>query len=309
MINNTRHLKALLNTVIMSSLAMLVLVSAPSFALGKLGHQLTCQLAFEQLTPLSQQKLTRLLNTMPNEELKALNKYNYRDAKEPNTFAKACTWADAIKREPQFERFKSWHYINVDRDKSAINQQSCNKDCVTQAITYHQQQLASSTSDKEKRQALMFLGHWVGDIHQPLHVSFASDFGGNKTIVESADGQCTNLHWMWDQCLLTRQLDTKDHQARYQFLHQKLTVLLDKNNNKIAKWQTDDVYTWASESIALARQPEFGYCTVTKNNVCRVNTPQPHPLMKNYQEHYAPVINQQVIKAASRLAYRLEQAL
>lgn len=300
-----------LNSLLILTLAMLALFSTPSFALGKLGHQLTCQLAFEQLTPASQQKLTHLLNTMPKAELKALNKYNYRNADEANTFAKACTWADAIKREPEFERFKSWHYINVDRDKLTINKQSCNKDCVTQAVTYHQQQLKTSTSDKEKLQALMFLGHWLGDIHQPLHVSFASDFGGNKTKVKSTDGKCTNLHWLWDQCLLTRQITTKDHQARYDFLHQKLTQLLDENkaNGNIARWQKDDVYTWASESIVIARQPEFGYCTITKNNVCRVNSPQPHPLIENYQEHYTPVINQQVIKAASRLAYRLEQAL
>jgi len=304
-------MKNTVSLILMACIATLGFISIPSFALGKLGHQLTCQLAFEQLTPASQQKLTQLLNTMPKENLAQLNKYNYRKSEEANTFAKACTWADAIKKESQFKRFKSWHYINVDRDKSFIDEKSCRKNCVTQAVTYHQQQLKASSSDKKRLQALMFLGHWIGDIHQPLHVSFASDFGGNKTKIASDDGKCTNLHWLWDQCLLTRQIMTKDHQARYNFLHNKLTKLLaqHKKNGDSARWIKDDVYTWASESITIARQPEFGYCTVTKNQVCRVNSPQPFPLMSNYQEHYAPIINEQVVKAALRLASRLEQAL
>jgi hypothetical protein len=48
--------------------------------------------------------------------------------------------------------------------------------------------------------ALKSLGHWVGDIHQPLHVSFLDDRGGN-TIRTS--GQCPgNLHAVWDNCLV-----------------------------------------------------------------------------------------------------------
>lgn len=297
--------------IVITCVAMLALFSTSSFALGKLGHQLTCHLAFEQLSPSTQQKLTQLLNTMPKKALAQLNNYNYRKSTEINTFAKACTWADAIKKESQFERFKSWHYINVDRDKSFIDKKSCNENCVTQAVSYHQQQLSIATKEHEKLQALMFLGHWLGDIHQPLHVSFASDLGGNKTQIVSSDGKCTNLHWLWDQCLLTRQFKTKDHQARYDYLFQKLTKLLalNKQNGAVSRWEKDDVYTWATESIEIARQPSFGYCTLSKKQICEVNTPQPLQLMKGYQAHYAPVINEQIVKAAVRLAYRIEQAL
>jgi S1/P1 Nuclease len=31
------------------------------------------------------------------------------------------------------------------------------------------------TTNEEKLVALKLLGHWVGDIHQPLHVSFEDD--------------------------------------------------------------------------------------------------------------------------------------
>jgi len=49
--------------------------------------------------------------------------------------------------------------------------------------------LRTSTDDQAKLASLKYLGHWVGDIHQPLHVSFADDRGGNF-IRES--GPCVN---------------------------------------------------------------------------------------------------------------------
>src|SRR6202042_1022788 len=53
-----------------------------------------------------------------------------------------------------------------------------------------------------KLASLKFLGHWVGDIHQPLHVSFEDDRGGNNIAVT---GECgSNLHSAWDTCLVLK---------------------------------------------------------------------------------------------------------
>ena len=38
---------------------------------------------------------------------------------------------------------------------------------------------SSDATDSEKLEALKFLGPWVGDVHQPLHVWFEHDQGGN----------------------------------------------------------------------------------------------------------------------------------
>ena len=308
---NIKNMLKVVVVVVAVYITSLVLTSTPSFALGKLGHQLTCQLAFEQLSLKSQQEVMRLLNTMPTAALTHLNKFNHHENKSPITFAKACTWADAIKKEAGFEQFKSWHYLNVKRNVSVIDKESCPSDCITQAVIYHQKQLKTAKSDQQRRQALMFLGHWLGDIHQPLHVSFSSDLGGNKTKIVSNDGNCTNLHWLWDQCLLTRQIETKDYQERYEYLYRKLTKSLTLNiqNESVTRWQNDNVYTWATESLEIARQPKFGYCSISKEQVCEVNNPQPYTLMAGYQTHYSPVINQQIIKASVRLANHLEQSL
>ena len=48
--------------------------------------------------------------------------------------------------------------------------------------------------------ALKYLGHFMGDIHQPLHVSFQDDRGGNSVDTTGICG--SNLHSAWDTCLL-----------------------------------------------------------------------------------------------------------
>ncbi len=295
-------------TVTLFSLSLLCAPNA--FALGKLGHQLTCELAVTQLSPQAEQKLNTLLGTMKASEVKRINQYTYQKTNAKMTLAKACTWADAIKKESHYDTFKSWHFINVARNNLNVSPNSCQKNCVTSGIKTHQQQLASSTSNQEKLEALLFLGHWLGDIHQPLHVSFASDLGGNKTEIASSDNKCTNLHWLWDQCLLTRQIDTKDHQARYQFLLTNLSQRLKqaKSSGQTDMWVNTTVYDWANESLRIATRSDFGYCQMN-NGVCNTISHNKQTLNANYQQTFAPILNQQIVKASVRLAHLLEMSL
>src|SRR5258708_17221771 len=61
---------------------------------------------------------------------------------------------------------------------------------------------SNTVSQAEKLESLKFLGHWVGDIHQPLHVSFEDDRGGNSILVSGLCG--SNLHAAWDTCLVLK---------------------------------------------------------------------------------------------------------
>ena len=61
---------------------------------------------------------------------------------------------------------------------------------------------SSNASPGQKLASLKFLGHWVGDIHQPLHVSFEDDRGGNSIQVTGVCG--SNLHSAWDTCLVLK---------------------------------------------------------------------------------------------------------
>ena len=140
----------------------------PSFALGKLGHQVVCQLAFDHLPPAKQEKISTLLKRIPNKHQRLINNFNFTKQYSQVTFANACTWADAVKRLESFRIYSTWHYMNVPRDHVSIQANDCNKSCLPQAILKHQQMLAQTQSDAnwEQIQALLFLGHWLGDIHQ-----------------------------------------------------------------------------------------------------------------------------------------------
>ncbi len=277
-----------------------IFFSVQSFAFGKLGHQLVCQIAFDHLSPAKQQTITTMLAKLPNEHKKLINKYTFQKQGSEITFANACTWADAIKSDKHYDAMKPWHYINVERNETHIEKGRCKNDCITKGIEIHKTQLKNSTDAWQKVQALMFLGHWLGDIHQPLHVSFASDWGGNKIKVNSPDGKCTNLHWLWDQCLLTR-----EHKAKQQWLS-----LLSKRwqNSPVSTWQNSDQWQWANESLHLVRRPDLGYCHVN-NGVCLMNNDASHLYNPQYQAKFSPVVQERILKAATRLAKQLEITL
>ena len=114
--------------------------------------------------------------------------------------------------------------------------------------------LASKSAKKADRLlALKFLGHWVGDIHQPLHVSFEDDRGGNNI---SVSGRCSGkLHSTWDTCLVENAVGTDVADA--------VDELIDAiTPETITKWNASDPREWANESFAVAEAVKTGYCVM-----------------------------------------------
>jgi hypothetical protein len=71
-----------------------------------------------------------------------------------------------------------YHFINFPKDANAYDQQrDCKlRNCIIEAIAWYIQVLNSpDASRNERRIALRFVAHLVGDIHQPLHAGFAED--------------------------------------------------------------------------------------------------------------------------------------
>ena len=73
--------------------------------------------------------------------------------------------------------------------------------------------LSSNASQAQKLASLKFLGHWVGDVYQPLHVSFEDDRGGNSVLVTGLCG--ANLHSAWDTCLVLKAVGRRRGRSRY----------------------------------------------------------------------------------------------
>jgi hypothetical protein len=80
---------------------------------------------------------------------------------------------------------KELHYVNTpDWVCKYDRNRDCNwasgQDCVDGAIQNFTGRLAKKEqTDIQRQEALKFLVHFIGDIHQPLHGGFTTDRGGN----------------------------------------------------------------------------------------------------------------------------------
>jgi len=227
----------LMRAISMSSLtiAALFALCGNAFAWGDTGHKVVCDLAFRLAAPDTRAEIRRLI----------------RLDSEFDFFADSCTWPDHPRKRA------SEHFINLKRDATGIppdDECPTSDACVLSAIEKDSKTLGSSTDDDEKLDALKFLGHWVGDIHQPLHVSFEDDRGGNNIHVT---GECSpNLHSAWDNCLVFRAVGEKVTTASRQ-LFNSLTP------TKKEQWAATDPRDWANESFALAEAARSVTATAT----------------------------------------------
>jgi len=279
--------------------------SLSAHALGKLGHQLVCELAYQQLNNKHKIALNQLLELLPQNEVQQLNKYNYANLKSNISYAKACTWPDAVKNDDKFNQFKSWHYVNVSRNKNSLSENTCHENCITQAIKYHQKQFLQTKEALKKLQALMFIGHWLGDIHQPLHVSFASDLGGNKTQVSGKNIKCSSMHWLWDECLLTYQSSFKKLNEQFKELLPSISII---KQTQITQWQKSKIIDWANESLAIATAATTQYC-VHKDGNCQTVRQQPIIITDDYLQKNSEILNIRIQQASVRLAKILTELL
>lgn len=170
----------------------LTLMSSRALAWGDIGHKVVCEIAFRLAQPDTRAAIRRLI----------------RSDTEFDNFSDSCVYPDhPRKRAPE-------HFINLSRDAQGLTSDQCPtaSKCVLSAILSDAKVLASkSEKSRDRLIALKFLGHWVGDIHQPLHVSFEDDRGGNNIHVS---GECSgNLHGTWDTCLVEGAVGTDIDQA------------------------------------------------------------------------------------------------
>jgi hypothetical protein len=126
------------------------------------------------------------------------------------TLAHASTWPDRIKspKHTQFRQYafaRKLHYVNSPPDANGYGRgRDCPEGkCVIEAIHTYRTLLRDAMDPKMRLVALKFLAHFVGDIHQPLHVGYKRDRGGNDMAVQFFN-QKTNLHKTWDTLILRR---------------------------------------------------------------------------------------------------------
>jgi len=127
-----------------------------------------------------------------------------------------------------------------------------------------------------------FLVHFVGDVHQPLHVAYEDDEGGEEFDV-TWFGKTKNLHKIWDEEIIRRYEDKTDD------LVSAMHKIIEDEPDKIKEYEeVESPALWANESF-----------TEVLNNVYDFESPA---LGKEYYEKNLPIVQQRLVAAAVRLA-------
>lgn len=204
-----------------------------------------------------------------------------------NNLADVANWADKIKQKRRHE--SPWHYTNVKAGEWTYEEaRDCsNGNCVTEKIKEFIAVLANiENSLKIRKDALKYLVHFVGDVHQPLHLGNRKDRGGGR-IRLSYLGRKVNLHYLWDGGLINwREGSLLEYAKR---LNIKLV-----DSEKI-EWLNSDINEWTNESRSLALK----YAYPLENM----------ELSKEYLSRSREILDQRMIQAGVRLAGLLNQLL
>ncbi|KAF4681845.1 hypothetical protein FOZ62_023933 [Perkinsus olseni] len=127
---------------------------------------------------------------------------------EGTRLADCSTWADTVLHGPERDEWK-WssglHFADVNNCKFVYSEDCKDDYCVAGGIKNYTRQVVDTSLPFEQRQvALKFLTHFMGDIHQPLHVGRYADYGGNTIHVDYkfADQKTSALHKVWDEKLI-----------------------------------------------------------------------------------------------------------
>jgi S1/P1 nuclease len=175
------------------------MLCTPSLSLswGAGGHMMVASIAFKRLNPRAKARAMALLaRPISPAALSAKTK----------DFVNAAHWADDLRPFAEFDSFKALHFIDqpFSIDGTALPAGVPEPDNVVKALEDNVNILKTSADKDAQAQALRFIIHFVGDIHQPLHCAIRvdsahpeGDLGGNLVRIMVA-GKKTNLHSYWD---------------------------------------------------------------------------------------------------------------
>lgn len=250
--------------------AAVCMAAVPAYAWGPLGHRTVAGIADEQLSPAARAQVQALLK--PDNE---------------RTLVDVATWADDLRdTDPALYRSTSrLHYVNLSSEKCRYDaSRDCRGgDCVVAAIDKYAAILGDRTQSREDRaDALRFVVHFVGDVHQPLHASYRRDKGGN-TVQLRYGRESWNLHAVWDSLLLnSTRLSWPKYVAR-----------LDDQGRPPAADGTPA--QWSDESCAIVRDGDI--------------YPGGGKIDDDYIERERPVAERRLRQAGARLAALLNKTL
>src|SRR5258706_6733793 len=168
------------SVLLAGTFGLLASAAPPAEAWGCKGHQIVALIAEIHLTPEAKQFLQKLMGDNPiDPKLK-----RWCGNSTTDLLVDASTWPDDVRNE---RKNGPWHYIDIPRGKHKgdLSEYCGSEGCVTRAIEEQRAILKDKSADPLKRaEAIRYLVHFVGDMHQPLHAITNADNGGNCVAVK-----------------------------------------------------------------------------------------------------------------------------
>lgn len=277
-----------------------------SQAWGPAGHEISAEIALSYLTPKTRSAVDAILGEY------TLSEFN------------VSSWPDIIRKDKKFKEIYpgngGWHFIDWDvqlkyDDDFKLELSEDGNDVVTQVSRWRDELASGKLKGERQLEALRFLVHFVGDLHQPLHTSFRyGDMGGNMIPVNSFTGEHysfgpeddmeyrTSLHAAWDVYMVQEMLASREPKDVAHLLQKEIT------DAEARRWMNDDVMGWATESYWISRK-EIYYFTDRTQLPYRWRRPGIDMTRENYIDSHLPIIPEQLKKAGVRLAFMLNSAL
>lgn len=189
---------------------------------GRTGHRATGEVADTYLTKRAKREIAKLL--------------------DGQSLALVSTYGDEIKSDRDYRQYGPWHYVNFPFGSDYNTHPKSERGDLIQAINTCIEILKNPDETKENKAFhLKLLVHFVGDLHQPLHVGKADDKGGNDFQVLWFD-EGTNLHSVWD----TKMLES------YNMSYSELAAnTRELSKNQLEQLEGGTVIDWMNESRSL----------------------------------------------------------
>ena len=191
---------------------------------GSTGHRVVGKIADNYLSGKAKREVRRLLNR--------------------KSLAFVSTYADEIKSDRRYNKFYTWHYINMPLESNyQDSKKNPDGDLVT-GIAYCKTVIQDkNASDDDKAFYLKLLIHLIGDLHQPMHIGLEEDKGGNDFKVQWFYKD-TNLHRVWDSEMI------EEYGMTYTELAENADVL---NKKQVKAIQQGNIIDWVNETHELSK--------------------------------------------------------
>jgi hypothetical protein len=269
-------------------IALALLASAPAgaFAWHDTGHMVVAQVAYLRLTPAAKAKVDSLLVAPPGRRpLIHLCAGYYTPETCEKTYdpVQIAVWMDDFRGDSLNDPYAPWHYIDFRPIWDGIPERTnvgAEPENVMSRLYWAINTLRKGTgSNKTDAEALGFLYHLVGDVHQPLHAATRysasnpnGDAGGNGFRIQlPGETRPSSLHFFWDSAAGQYGESPKrplDQAGKARILSLAEAAAKEFPAESMPEWKDLDPHTWVVESNTLARE-------VVYKNITEGGAPSP----------------------------------